>query len=115
MLRIIRRNVFETNSSSTHSLTICTKAEHEAWRNGEVYLNEGWNNLKQFITKEEAIEYLKSKGITFENSGEVKETLEEEGIYAIDNYKDDYETFKLEYTTPNGDEIVAFGYYGYSG
>lgn len=27
----IRFNVFETNSSSVHTLTVCTKEQYEAW------------------------------------------------------------------------------------
>ena len=36
MKRQIRRGVFETNSSSTHSLTMCSEEEFEAWKRGEV-------------------------------------------------------------------------------
>jgi hypothetical protein len=36
MKRIIRIGVFETNSSSTHSLTIVDKEEFDAWQRGEV-------------------------------------------------------------------------------
>ena len=32
----IRRNVFETNSSSVHSLTFCTDSEFEQWRCGKL-------------------------------------------------------------------------------
>ena len=46
----IRRNVFETNSSSTHSITMCTQSDFDKWKNGELY----WNRWGQkFITKEE--------------------------------------------------------------
>ena len=36
MKRQIRCGVFETNSSSTHSLTMCSEEEFEAWKRGEV-------------------------------------------------------------------------------
>ena len=39
----MRRGVFETNSSSTHSLTICTEEEFEKWQNGEL-LFDRWND-----------------------------------------------------------------------
>lgn len=32
MKRQVRRGVFETNSSSTHSLTMCSEEEFEAWK-----------------------------------------------------------------------------------
>ena len=41
MKRQIRRGVFETNSSSTHSLTICLKSDYDKWNNGNVFLFKG--------------------------------------------------------------------------
>ena len=49
----IRPGVFETNSSSTHSLVICTKEQYEKWKNGDLLWN-GWDD--KFITKEEVEE-----------------------------------------------------------
>ena len=42
MKRQIRKNVFETNSSSTHTLTMCLKSDYDKWENGEVLLYGGW-------------------------------------------------------------------------
>jgi hypothetical protein len=36
----IREGTFETNSSSTHSLTICSSDEYKAWEKGETVFNE---------------------------------------------------------------------------
>lgn len=36
MKRQIRRNVFETNSSSTHSLIICSKKDIEDWKENRI-------------------------------------------------------------------------------
>ena len=36
MKRQIRRGVFETNSSSVHSLTMCTQSDYDRWKNGEL-------------------------------------------------------------------------------
>lgn len=38
----IRQGVFETNSSSTHSITIASESDFDKWKNGDVYLNDGW-------------------------------------------------------------------------
>jgi len=46
----IRENVFETNSSSVHSLTICSKDDYQDWENGKLILLDLTNEL---ITKEE--------------------------------------------------------------
>ena len=35
----IRKNVFETNSSSTHSLVVCSKEEWEALKNNELFID----------------------------------------------------------------------------
>lgn len=35
----IRTNVFETNSSSVHSLILCTADDYRAWINGDKLLN----------------------------------------------------------------------------
>lgn len=86
----IRRGVFETNSSSTHSLTICSKEDFEKFKNGELVLN--WKDKL------------------------VKKTSENEE--ECTNYEDwvdgTLETFKESYITKNGDEVVAFGLYGYN-
>lgn len=38
-MKTIRIGTFETNSSSTHSLTMCMKDEYEAWTRGEIYFS----------------------------------------------------------------------------
>ena len=72
MKRQIRKGVFETNSSSTHSLVMCLKSDFDRWNNGEVLLftGSGWcypdDNAPQknhFYTKEQAIEFEKSSNI----------------------------------------------------
>ena len=101
-MRQIRRNVFETNSSSTHSITMCMKSEFDKWVEGELVWNRYGGKLVPITT-------------------EVKASMEDgEGEYlTYDQFNDwdylEYETFERGYTTPNGDKIVAFGYYGYDG
>ena len=36
-METIRKNCFETNSSSTHTLTMCMKSDYKKWENGELY------------------------------------------------------------------------------
>ena len=38
----IRKNVFETNSSSTHSLVMAVKSEFDKWEAGEYYYCNSW-------------------------------------------------------------------------
>lgn len=120
-MRVIRKGVFETNSSSTHSITMCSQDEYDRWKKGEVLLDKSWKAEKKFITKEEAIQKLKDseyyKDVDFNDEDVVNEVLSEEELYTSEEYWDncDYETFESTYVTKNGEEIIAFGYYGYNG
>ena len=106
----VRRNVFETNSSSTHSITICTEDEYEMWKRGEVYWSR-WNET--FVSKEDIEEgFNKNKG----RYEDFNDYLYEEGLYTFDRYDDiEMETYEEHYQTKSGDKIIAFGYYGYDG
>ena len=42
----IRQGVFETNSSSTHSLCICTKKEYEDFKDGKLSFNHYRDRLE---------------------------------------------------------------------
>ena len=125
----IRNGVFETNSSSTHSLVMCMKNDYDKWVNREVYLNNeaGWSSYseyknKQFVTKEEAIDIITNNKYPTDidlftmNNDELEEYFKDNEIYTFDNYDNDYlESFTEEFTTPNGDTVVSFGQYGYDG
>ena len=106
----VRRNVFETNSSSTHSITICTEDEYEMWKRGEVYWSR-WD--ENFVSKKEVEQgFNKNKS----RYNDFNDYLYEEGLYTFDRYDDiEMETYEEHYKTKSGDEIVAFGYYGYDG
>lgn len=118
-MRSIRIGVFETNSSSTHSLTICSKAEFEAWQKGDVLFSI---DSDKFMTMEEVnaewvknTENRKEKGYSYYET--LEEYMEETRIVKADEYDGavNQETFEQHYKTASGDEIVAFGYYGYDG
>lgn len=122
----IRHGVFETNSSSTHSISICKKSEYDAWVRGEVYLNDGWwgkveneDKNKKFLTKEEAMKLIADHGYYEDvyslDEEELSEVFYDEGIYdteSYDNMCEYYEEYAEEYTTDSGETIIAFGYYG---
>lgn len=88
----IRKGVFETNSSSTHSLTVCTKEEWDQFVKGEVVL-------------------LYRDGFV---PADKKDEMDGE---SYDAWKDDdsLEIYVRNHTTKSGDEIVIFGKYGYDG
>lgn len=125
MKRQIRRGVFETNSSSTHSLTMCSGDEYDKWKNGKVLF---WQWQDKFAAKEDIIEELqnaryrysnelKYPDVNWEDEDEVNDIFSEEKIQTYEEFFDnyDFETFENSYKTPNGEEVVAFGYYGYDG
>lgn len=142
MKRQIRRGVFETNSSSTHSLTICTKEEYDKWERGEVLFSR-WHDkfveLENVDLTDEDIdeivnEYNKKKQKYWKNweelsneekeelySAKLKEKIEykkdcDELVTCEEYFDDEYlEVFEEHYTTPNGEKIVVFGKYGYDG
>ncbi len=122
-MRQIRRNVFETNSSSTHSIAFATKSEFEKWRNGELLYKDGWSDKSQFMTEDEAIADIKSSkyyngeldDISTASQEDLYEIFREYDIYDYDHWGDDYEMEVSHYTTPGGEEIVAVCYYGYGG
>lgn len=130
MKKQTRIGVFETNSSSTHSLTMCLKSDYDKWVNGEVLLftGSGWgytgDNKPQknhFYTKEEAIAFEKlnkytPKDFDWNNEDAVMEMLHDHEWYESDYWDDyfgsDYQLFEEDLTTPSGEEVISFGYYG---
>ena len=116
MKKKIRHGVFETNSSSVHSLTMCSAEEYEKWRSGEVLY---WREGDKFATKEEIIAELKTQSLysnaKWDDEDYVHDVFSDEGVKTCEEYFDNYyfETFRYRHTTPSGDEVVAFGYYGH--
>lgn len=136
MKRQVRRGVFETNSSSTHSITMCSEEEFESWKRGEVLFDE-WgerefvsaNNLSDSV-KEEARQYYESHKDDFQKDwNDLSEGAKQKcytkyakEIDLIDSDAKTYEEYMNEgyletyvnrYTSKSGDKIVAFGKYGH--
>ena len=115
-MKQIRRGVFETNSSSVHSLTMCSGEEYQRWENGEVLF---WKWKGKFGTKEEIIQMLKTQSwysnVDWDDEDVVYDIFSDEGVQTCEKFFEnyDFETFEKRYTTPSGEEVVAFGYYGH--
>lgn len=132
MKRQIRRGTFETNSSSTHAIVMCMESDYDKWKEDNLYIftGSGWcypdNNKPEknhFYTREEAIEFEKTdkyvrEDVNWTDEEEVNEILRENEFYDYEyfwnEYCEDYETFEETTTTPNGERVVAFGYYGFN-
>lgn len=114
-----RLNVFETNSSSTHSLIMCGDSEYTAWAKGDMYYcswfpydaDESLKKKTKFYTLDEAKAICESADLDWEDP-ERKEfflTLDE---FCEDEY---LESGQDTYTTPGGETIHAVFKYGYNG
>ena len=99
MIFQVRQGVFETNSSSTHTLTICSKDDFDKWGRGEVFwLDNG--SLEAYTTDD-----------FYVRNGDLE-------AYTTDDFyvrNGDLETYSETFTSPSGDEMVAFGAFGYDG
>lgn len=114
MKKQIRSGVFETNSSSVHSLTICSNEEYDKWKKGEVLFSE---LDEKFATREEIIEELKKNpwysDVNWDDEYKANNILSNSDVKTYEKFFENewFETFEQHYTTPGGDEVVAFGYY----
>lgn len=84
-MEIVRRGVFETNSSNTHSITLCSKNNYDRWRNGEILFSPWYNTFIEDIENYYKKQYIRDKA-----SFDWKEkTIEYNGIklsYKNSNY-----------------------------
>lgn len=101
----IRFGTFETNSSSTHSLVVCTREEYNGWKEGDLLYNK---KTKEFVDRKKAILELSNK---FKDGDYC---LYDEGLIHFDLWGEDYETETHNYKTKNGEELVIRCYYGYN-
>lgn len=124
----VRQGTFETNSSSTHSITMCTESDFNAWGRGELYFDR-WND--ELVTKEVVEEDFAKLREEFINKHPDFDENDEEWLEELDDFVNDdkqyytreqyfeyiddcYETYEDRFTTSNGETVIAFGYYGYN-
>ena len=133
----VRHNVFETNSSSTHSITVTTEDTYNAWLKGLVKFNE-WSETftarKQLTDQDREAcrqEYQANKPSYYKDWEDLSET-DKQNQYSswerkyIETEDSDFKTYEewrarhcgcefseVHYTTEHGDKIVAFGCGGY--
>ena len=110
----IRSSVFETNSSSVHSITICNKIDWEAWQQGDMMYCPDEEKL---LPTPEAEQYnekiLNEYNVNTYNisSGDYKRW----GDFYL-TFNEYFEIFAQEYSTfiKEFNDVVAFGHYGYN-
>lgn len=123
-MKVIRLGVFETNSSSTHTMVIMSEEEYDKWKKGEL-LKYRWED--KFITKEENDEiikrlvedYAKEYNIPVEDVDidDLKYEYDDDIAYTFEEYDDrmDLESDIEEYTTKSGEKLIIKCWYGYDG
>ena len=94
MKKTIRFGVWETNSSSVHNFCICTEEEFKKWEDGELF----YDDYKEELTKKEFNHW-------------------DEDNYKYDQWFNEknewFDVYDHHFTTPSGDKMVIFGYYGH--
>ena len=129
-MKQVRSNTFETNSSSTHSICMCTKDQYDSWASD-------WDSLKadsviysnceeKLVAVEEAVKYANRYHDYVEISDildtdspkhdDAVDYMRDEGFMTCNDF-DDYteETYYKEFVTQGGETVVAFGNYGWDG
>ena len=95
----IRQGVFEPNSSSKHALAICTQEEWDKLKSGEYLVNE-WEITDMSSNDDPRVaNNPDSQYVTYEE------------LYNHSSC----EFFSRYFTSPSGDQMVAWGYFGYDG
>ena len=116
----VRLGMFETNSSSTHSLIITTREDYDKLLSGE-YLIDRYND--KLVPRAEAIKEIEENWPTWHDDLKsmyeeptIEDAFRDNDLDTLEHYMDDdyLETYEEEYTTPSGDRIVVFGKYGYN-
>lgn len=127
-MRQIRWGVFETNSSSVHTMTICSKKSYDEWnQKGLIWTGEILNGDLELITYDQARERMVMEhygtGDALPDDSTEFEVYFNEWLAdrfwragTPDNYWNEYlDYFEETFVTRSGDEIVVFGQYGYDG
>lgn len=115
----VRSNVFETNSSSVHTICLCSKDVYERWAESRSEIKEDsylWDKYTDNLIP--ISEILSDIPMTFKDAKEINFSCLPEHYYTAERYYDYmndkwYEMYHTETTSPSGDEMVAFGYFGH--
>ena len=125
-MRTIRYNTFETNSSSTHCITMLDKSDYDHWTNKEIFIDI--NDGNKVYDLKDVYEFLKLKYNYqgFESYSEVSLFIDEviannnwydcEVPISFDKYCKMYDSLEMDtnyFTTKSGDEVVTICHYGY--
>ena len=128
-MKTIRNNVFETNSSSTHNVSVFYAEDYEKFKNNEllydpesdelITLEKGIEILLNNLPEESKIKILNDKLTYSEIIDLYKDGLED--IEVPEFYKElidfdynDLETDITEFNTKSGEKLIIMCRYGYN-
>lgn len=117
----IRSGVFETNSSSTHSLCMCLLPEYKAWKNGEMIYDPdeeklySANEMRKRIKVEKYIGSLRDKADNLSDEELFEVLIDDYDFVSYEHFGMGSERLYQEYETPSGETVVAFGECGFDG
>lgn len=139
-MKQIRNGIFETNSSSTHTLTMCMKDDYNDWINGKAYFDLDTSKIKSAeLVKEEfevqnenkkfdnwRLRLIDEKALKYKEDGTLDYCCwDYDNLQRVTEYDAKYltfkeywdmwvenETYESEFETPSGEKIIAFGDYG---
>lgn len=122
MKTIVRKGVFETNSSSTHTMIMCTGEEYQKFEDGEMliyWMDEelfSYDDIVDLITDDYYKDKFSESGIDITDKKAVVKwaAANIDDLQDADDFYDDtcLETFYQLFTTESGEKVVAFGKYG---
>ena len=132
MKKVIRRCVFETNSSMSHSLVIMTADENKRWEEEKLYYytHDCYNPFRELpedqqpinntlYTQEEALNFVKLLGYEYKEDeyDTVDEFLRESDFYGYDDWHEsEWEEYNsYTYTTKSCEELIIETKYGEDG
>lgn len=134
----IRQGVFETNSSSTHSMCICTEEEFAKFKCNKAVWDTDNNKItpinkitRDYVQRAKDF-YQKTRTLFMKDWDDLSEESQLEFIISRSQFDESYDwlfgsktfyrdwgtdlhRFEKHFTTPSGDKMVAFGEYGYDG
>ena len=126
-MRQVRRNIFETNSSSVHSLTICKREDYERWKTDGTYMYKDGDGV-HFVSRGEAIErynFLRTAACwmydlidtDYMTDEEIDKMLSIMRMFSYQSWKkycENYEEYTERVDVDSAGSYFVFGYYGHN-
>ena len=107
----IRQGVFETNSSSTHAISVCSKADWDMLQQNKAMID---HNLHILPNDEAIAENEKLRKYAEKHGWDPDDYVMQDGYMTWDElYNESEYEFYTNHSTVGGVDVVAFGYYGY--